>query len=85
MSAIFSVKLPYRVRCSLPECGKPVNLVFRETLDGIPSNFCSTPHANEGEKRWNEKKNLDIRLGVPARQTNDFDSGNLPDEGVNQE
>lgn len=66
---IFTVKLPYKVRCNLPECGKPVNVVFKQNMEGMMNTFCSPHHARIGEERWNEKK--DVRIGVPPQKTNE--------------
>lgn len=74
---IYDVKLPYKVRCNVPECGKPINHVFRQELDGIMCNFCSPNHAHLGKDRWEEKKRLDIRLGVTPQEEQTYVGDNL--------
>lgn len=64
----YSTKLPYKIRCNLPECEKPVNLVFTKVLDGVACRFCSPGHATTGEDRWEEKKEKNIRMDVPPPQ-----------------
>ena len=61
--AIFSLRLPYKVRCNLPDCGKPVHLVFKMQMDGMTNTFCSPSHANVGMSRWEQKKKLDLKPG----------------------
>jgi hypothetical protein len=68
MKPIFGVKLPYKIRCNLPDCRKPVNQVFRITIDSNPLTFCSSNHARVGEERWEEKKKLNIRMDVPVKE-----------------
>ena len=63
----YSVTLPYKVRCGIPECGKPINHVFKKELDGIMINFCSPYHARLGEDRWMEKKDQGITPGMPPK------------------
>ena len=63
MSAIFSLKLPYKVRCELGGCGKPVQLVFKMQMDGMTNTFCSPNHANLGLSRWEEKTKLNLKPG----------------------
>ena len=78
---IFSVKLPYRVRCNLPDCQKPVNLVFKKSIEGNMNTFCSPYHANLGEERWEEKKKLNIQPGrpLPPDITEEYVGGNTED------
>lgn len=77
MSAIFSLKLPYKIRCNLPDCGKPVHLVFKMQLDGMMNAFCSPAHANLGENRWEEKKRLNIKPGQPITATEEMVGDNI--------
>jgi len=77
----FSNKLPFKVRCNLPECGKPTNLTFTKILDNVPCRFCSPNHAAIGEDRWNEKKEKNIRMGVPTPEStqDDYIDSEIPD------
>lgn len=61
----FSVKLPYKQRCVIPECQRAVDRVYRVNQDGHPLNFCSNDHARLGITRWEEKKKLGIKPGQP--------------------
>ena len=65
MPVIFDSVLPYKTRCQLPDCGRPINHVFRTDLQGM-THFCSGEHAREGVRRWEEKIKLGVRMGVPA-------------------
>ena len=77
---IFDLTLPYKVRCNIPECGKPVNHVFRTQLDGMMINFCTPQHAHLGEQRWMEKKEKGIEPGKPLpKEEIDVVSGNTED------
>ncbi len=76
MSLIQSLKLPYRVRCELPDCRKIIQHVHRITIEGNRVTTCSPDHAMLAEERWNEKKNLNIRIGVPPEPEEEMDSGN---------
>jgi hypothetical protein len=79
-SPVFSVNLPYKTRCQLPECRKPVNLVFRKTIEGNPLTFCSTAHANLGEERWLEKLEKNVRMDVPVKEDeNQMTGDNIAD------
>lgn len=40
--------------------------MFRATLDNNPINFCSNDHVRLGTDRWNEKKKMGVRPGVPS-------------------
>lgn len=64
-SPIFTVNLPYKVRCNLPDCGKPSNKVFKQNLDDTMVTCCSPYHSRLAEERWNEKKDKNIKPGVP--------------------
>ena len=79
MSVNFSIKLPYKMRCNLPDCRKPVQLIFRKTIDGNPLNFCSTNHANVGEERWHEKIEKNVRMDVPPKEEQQMEGDNLLD------
>ncbi len=79
MLPVFSVKLPYRIRCQIPECRKPTQLAFRKTIDGNQLTFCSTNHANLGEERWDEKKRLNVRMDVPVKHEEPMTGDNLLD------
>lgn len=47
-------------------------------IDGNMLKFCSPSHANTGEANWDEKKNLNIRMGVPTvEQEEQFEGDNL--------
>jgi len=72
--------LPYRVRCNLPDCGKPSNHVFKKEMGGMMNTFCSPAHASLGEERWDEKK--DIRLGVQPEPEEQMVGDNI--EEVNE-
>lgn len=79
----FTAKLPYRIRCNLPDCGKAVNLTFTKVLDNIPCRFCSPDHAKLGEARWVEKKEKNIRLGVePNHESQDEYVGDNTEEFI---
>lgn len=77
MSVVYSINLPYKTRCQLPDCRKPVNLVFRINVDGNPLNFCSTSHANTGESRWNEKIEKNIRMDIPPQEETQMEGDNI--------
>ena len=78
MSGIFSVRLPYKIRCQLPECGKPVHLAFKMEMDGMMNTFCSPDHANVGLGRWEEKKRLNLKPGeIPLIQKDELVGDNL--------
>ena len=74
---IFSVRLPYKVRCELGGCGKPVQLVFKVQIDNMMNTFCSPAHANLGEQRWEEKKKLNVVPGMPIIETEQMTGDNL--------
>lgn len=67
----FSLKLPYKVQCQLPDCrgvnAPPVvtNRPHRVNLDGYSISFCSNDHARVGIERWQEKVKLGIKPGSP--------------------
>lgn len=78
----YSLKLPYRKKCSLPECEHLSYDVSRFSIDGNTMDFCCTEHARIGKSRWEEKRKMGIRPGEPQRPTNpeeNFESGNLPE------
>ena len=64
-SVIFTVNLPYKVRCNIPDCGKPSNKVFKLNLDETMVTTCSPYHARLAEQRWQEKKDKNIRPNTP--------------------
>lgn len=79
MNPIFNVTLPYKRRCELPDCRKPSNQVFKINVEGNSISTCSPAHARTAESRWEEKKRLNVRLGVPV-ETNDDQVGDNIDE-----
>lgn len=80
MSATWAMKLPYRVRCELPDCQKPTNFIFKTEIDGNQVKFCSPYHARMGQDRWEEKKKLNIRLGVAPKNSESEFIGDNTDE-----
>lgn len=75
---IFAVTLPYKTRCDIPSCRKAVNQIFRTNIEGFSSKFCSPNHANVGEQRWEEKKKLGVRMGVPtSKESEEFVGDNI--------
>lgn len=75
MSAISNIALPYKVRCDLPDCRKPSQQVYRIIVDDFRVTCCSPQHARLGESRWEEKKRLDVRMGVPPKEPVDEQVG----------
>lgn len=59
----FTIKMPYKVRCQLPDCAKAVNYVHKVNQDGYSINFCSNDHARVGIERWADKKARGITPG----------------------
>lgn len=51
-------------RCEL--CHKIITQGYSIILDGIPVLVCSGKDAEEARRRWQEKKDLGIKPGVPA-------------------
>lgn len=75
---VHDFSVDYNVRCQLPDCGKLTKHVFRISKDGVPIDTCSTYHANEADKRWEEKKKMNIRIGVPPKEENEtFEGDNI--------
>lgn len=74
----FSIKLPYKVPCGLPDCrginAPPVvtNRPHRVNLDGHQISFCSNQHARVGVERWQEKVKMGIKPGQPLPQEEDL-------------
>lgn len=64
----FGIKLPFRQQCNLPECQKPTNYVYRVNIDQHRLSFCSNDHARTGLSRWEEKKKLGIKPGMPRQK-----------------
>ena len=70
----FSVKLPYKVMCMLPDCrgvnNPPVvtDRPHKIMVDGYSINLCSNDHARVALTRWGEKKKLGLKPGVPQRK-----------------
>jgi hypothetical protein len=67
----FSIRMPYKVRCNLPDCGKAVNQVYKVGLDGYSINFCSNDHARTGITRWQDKIARGIKPGQKVAPVND--------------
>lgn len=75
---IFSVKLPYKVRCQLPDCGRAINLAFKQAMvDGTMCTFCSSQHAAVGFSRFREKieKNIHPPETLPGEERNQYTDG----------
>ena len=66
----FLTKLPnnMKMRCQLPDCQRAVNQIYRVDHDNYRLNFCSNDHARTGIARWDEKRKLNIKPGVPQRK-----------------
>lgn len=69
----FSVKMPYKVRCMIPECGKAIQQVYRVSLDGHSINMCSNDHARLGITRWQDKKARGITPSSPQERPNEIE------------
>jgi hypothetical protein len=73
----FSIRLPYKVQCQLPDCrgtnNPPVvtNRPHRVNLDGYNISFCSNQHARVGVERWQEKVKMGIKPGQPLPKEED--------------
>lgn len=80
MTPVYDFKSDSNVHCELPECNKVTTHVFRIYKEGISINTCSTYHANEVDKRWEEKKKLNIRMGVPQKEENEVYEGDNIEE-----
>lgn len=84
-STIYESNIPYRVKCDTPECERLVTHVFRtvrqEGNSTYPITCCSREHNLLCQQRWDEKKKLDIRVGIPQKETieDEYEGDNISD------
>lgn len=62
----FQRTLPAKQRCDL--CSKATNTVYQINQEGYLLTFCSNDHARTGLNNWLEKKNKNIRPGIPYKE-----------------
>ena len=70
---IYDFTTEYNVHCELPDCPKVVKHVYRINKEGVNINTCSTYHANEADRRWEEKLKKGIRPNTPLPPENNVE------------
>ena len=69
----FSMTLPFKQKCQLPDCKRVGYKVSRLVIDGNKLDFCCAQHALVGRDRWAEKKKLGITPGKKPAPTGNPD------------
>ena len=79
----FSITLPFKQRCMLPDCGIATKRVYKVNQGGYNLSFHSNDHARIGIARWEEKKRLGITPGNPRPKIDEeeFTGDNLQELG----